>query len=642
MILLELFRRYVNAISFSVFLLFTVTHSYASITLPSLFSNGAVLQQNTNVSIWGWATAGQTITIRPSWGNQVYTAIVDSEGNWKTKIATPTGSNTAYTITLTDNLSNVKNINNVLIGEVWICSGQSNMEITVSGANNPAEEAKDANYPNIRFFKVPFSTSLTPLKDITASWKSPTESTVYGFGAIPFFFSRYLYKYLNIPVGILYTVRANSSQEAWLSEDNIQGAEYAEKILSETRNSNPPDQAERIPTGLFNAMFKPVVPFTVRGVAWYQGEANYLHPDEYKIFSYNFINSWRKELEQPELFFLVTQLSGYSPIKNDGWLSVQETQYKLSQKYTNVATIMTYDIGDSLNIHPLNKQDVALRMFMAVRNKILGENIVAQGPSVKKVAIKDSKVGLKYKDVGDGLVLKAGYTRANNFMLAGLDRVFYDAIATIEGIDSVELYSPIVSMPKYVRYAYKNYNSCVNLYNSAGLPAVPFRTDPDSTLTFISTQSGDWDSISTWGWAGIPTKTDNVLISKGHTVTNYATTSITRELCKQLTVNGTFLVGNIDKYSNYTINVYAPIVCNGKIDLGTASKGAFIWFKDKAGLTGTGTAVFGGLNLDSSYADCLINLPSVITSSLLSITESASKIIIGSGTTMTGYTLSTS
>lgn len=642
MIKLKLLRRTLYIIAICIFSLFSVSKSYAAITLPSLFTNGVILQQNSNASVWGWATAGNTITIRPSWNNQTYTAIADTEGNWKTKIETPAGSNTAYTITFSDNMNNDKTISNVLVGEVWICAGQSNMEVTVSGANNPTEEAKDANYSNIRVFKVPFSTSLTPLKDVTASWVSPTSSTVYSFGAIPFFFSRYLYKYLNIPVGILHAAKGSSSQEAWLSEENIQGAEYAEKLLSEARNGNPIEQAQQIPTGLYNAMFKPLVPFTIRGVAWYQGERNYLHPDEYKLLLDNFINSWRADLEQPNLPFLITQLSGYSGYNNEGWISVQETQYKISQKYSNIATVMTYDIGDSLNVHPTNKQDVALRMCIAVKKMIYGENIVAQGPSVKKVTLNGSKVGLSYKDVGTGLALKTGYTKINNFMLAGSNRVFYNATATIQGTDSIELSSSSVSIPKYVRYAYKNYNSFVNLYNSAGLPAVPFRTDPDTTVTLISTQSGDWYSTSTWGGAGIPTKDDNVTISTGHTVTNYATTTTTKDLCKTLIVNGTLLTGNKNKSYNCTINVYGPIVCNGIINLGEALKGAYLTFKNKAGLTGTGTAVFGGINLAVSFTDCLIDLPSVTTSSSLSITESASKFIIGAGTSVTGYALSPS
>jgi hypothetical protein len=382
-------------------------------------------------------------------------------------------------------------------------------------------------------------------------------------------------------------------------------------------------------------MFKPLVPFTVRGVCWYQGESNILYPDEYVTLSSNFINSWRTELEQPNLPFLITQLAGYNATyAGDGWPRVQETQYKLSQKFSNVATVLTYDIGDSLNIHPTNKQDVALRHFLAAQKLVYGENnLLTQGPSVIKKTINGNKVGLKYKDIGTGLIIKSGYSKINNFMLAGANKVYYTADATIIGTDSIELTSSSVSSPKYVRYAYRPYVSFVNLYNSAGLPAVPFRTD--SAMNFVSTQSGNWSDAATWGGMGVPYADDNVTIAAGHIVSNYiiSASSVTVSLCKNLIVNGTLQMSN-SQGANFYVNVYGPIICNGTISPGINSTGVFLSFQSAAGLTGTGTATFAGINLQSSSTDCLINLPIVNIKMTLTISASGSRIIVAPETTL--------
>lgn len=623
-----------------VLFFFLAFYVNAAITLPSLFTNGVVLQQNSNVAVWGWASAGKTISVTPSWNNQTYIAVADSEGYWMTKITTPAGSSNAYTIIFSDNPSDSQTISGVLIGEVWICSGQSNMEMLVRATDNASEEADDANYPLIKIFKVPYKASYVPEKDVDASWVAPTSETILNsyFSAIPFFFSRNLYKTLNVPIGILQISRGSASQGSWLSEENIKGAEYAENVLREALEGNMPELEQHIPTVLFNGMFKPLIPYTVKGVCWYQGEYDVVQPQEYKILLDNFINSWRIELGQSELPFLITQLSGYAERNNEAWTSVQETQYRISQKYSNVATVLTYDIGNPNDIHPANKQDVAHRMCLAARKIAYKEDILYQGPSVKTITINGSTVGLSYRDVGSGLVLREGYL-ANNFMLAGSNKLFYNAQASIVSTDSIVLFSLEVPSPQYVRYAYKNYNSSVNLYNSAGIPAVPFRTD--TTFIFISTQSGDWSNESTWGRKGVPCIDDDVVVTSGHTVTNYVSGETSKDLCKALVVNGTLYIGSKTQ-SNYIINVYEPVVCNGKIELGEAVKGAYLTFKGKAGLIGTGTATFGSIILAAGYTNCLIDLPSVKAVSSLQITQSAAKFIIGAGTNIQGHNLSPS
>jgi sialate O-acetylesterase len=491
-------------------LLSGITVCNATISLPSIFSNGMVLQQKSSASVWGWADAGQVITINTSWDNSSYNAITDQSGKWKTKVTTPTAGG-PYTVKFADDKNNVLTLNSVWIGEVWICSGQSNMVQAVSADANASTVPNDADYPLIKVFSAPRKASLTLQKDVTSSWISPTSQTVLAnFAAIPFFFARNLYKHFNIPIGIIHAAYGGSNQEAWLSEENISGVMSSERILNDVRDGNTSYIVQNIPTGLYNAMFKPLAPYTVKGVCWYQGESNITFTDDYEVLLNNFITSWRKELQQPKLPFLITQLAGYS--SSVEWPRVQELQFKISQKYSNVTTVMNYDLGDSTNIHTSYKQSTALRLARAAQQMVYGEDSInCQGPILKNIAFNGQKVAVSFKNTGTGLVIKNSGTNINNFMLAGMDKVFYTANAVLLKSDSVELSCTSVTSPKYVRYAYKAFDSNINLYNSAGLPAVPFRTD--TTMNFVSTSSGDWNNAATWGGIGIPGKEENVIIA---------------------------------------------------------------------------------------------------------------------------------
>ena len=626
-------------------LLFPIVGSYAAITLPSLFSSGVVLQQKSNASVWGWADAGQVITINTSWDNANYNVTTDQSGNWKIKVTTPTAGG-PYTVKFTDDKNNVLTLSSVWIGEVWIVSGQSNPSLPVNWDPDYATgDPNNGNYPNIHYFHVPTKCSLTPLNNVASSWTSPTSSTYsYAFAAIPFFFAKNLYNHFNIPIGILHTTYGSSSQETWLSEDNLLGANSAIYALNNIRNGAT--YAEyATPTGLYNAMFKPLVPYTVKGVCWYQGESNITFTDDYEILLNNFITSWRKELEQPQLPFLITQLAGYG--SSTGWPRVQELQFKISQKYPNIITVMNYDLGDSTNIHPKNKRSIALRLARAAQKMVYGEDSInCQGPILKNVTYNGQKVGVSFKNTGTGLVIKNAGININNFMIAGADKVFYAANASLIKSDSVELSSSNVTIPKYVRYAYKAFNSNINLYNSAGLPAVPFKTD--STMNIVSVQSGDWNDTATWGGVGIPGGSDNVTIAANHKVTCFfnSSSTFTKDFCKNLTVQGILQISNLQSAFCY-LNIYGPIICNGVIEYGqtgTNVRGALINFQANAGLTGTGTANFHWINLQTGGTECKISLPTVNSILGLSISGNNSKFTIdgASAVNATSGTLSVS
>lgn len=459
-------------------LLFFILKIEAQITLPSIFSNGMVLQQRSDVAIWGDSRSGKSIQIKTSWNNQVYSVTTKGNGIWETRINTPAAGG-PYNIEINNKAGDTIIIKEVWVGEVWICSGQSNMVVPVKNVINANAETEDANFPQIHFFKVPQKSSVTPIKDIDAKWDSPTNETVLEYGAVAFFFSRNMYKHLNVPIGIIHTSYGASNNEAWLSEEYLTDTESAISLLNNARNGKlvPEMQEQKIPTGLYNAMFKPIVPYTVKGVCWYQGEANSKTPNDYELLLTNLIKSWRIDLQNADLPFILIQLSGYKTPYKNGWLKVQEIQYKVSQDISKVATVMTYDIGDSTTIHPKNKQDVASRAGLAARRLAYLEDIVAQGPVMESYKIEGNKAQLLFKNTSAGLVIKGESDRINNFMIAGDDKVYYPAIAILKDRSCVEVGSIKVVNPKYIRYAFACFNPDVNLYNSIGIPAIPFRTD---------------------------------------------------------------------------------------------------------------------------------------------------------------------
>ena len=438
----------------------------AKITLPSVFSDNMVLQQNSKVAIWGEADAGQSIQIKTSWKNDIYTLKADDNGNWKADLSTPVAGG-PYTIEITNKVGEKTIIKDILIGEVWICSGQSNMEVPVKNVDNAEKEIKDSDYPKIRFFKVPHKSSIIPVKDIEANWQSPTPETVETYSSVAFFFARNLYKHLKVPIGIIHSSYGASNQEAWLSEENIAGVTYAEKLLSDAKAGTLEStvKEQKIPTGLYNAMIKPLIPFTIKGVCWYQGEGNAFYPNEYQFLLNNMITSWRKDFKQPELPFILVQLAGFKTQNKNGWIKVQESQYQASLTNKAVATVMTYDIGDSTNIHPKNKQDAALRMELAARKIAYGEDIIAQGPEMKCFEIKKEKFIITFKNTGKGLIIKNDSGKINNFMLAGEDKIYYPAETVLVKDNEVEVTCNKVAKPMYVRYAFSCFNPNINFYN---------------------------------------------------------------------------------------------------------------------------------------------------------------------------------
>jgi sialate O-acetylesterase len=486
--------------------------SLADIRLPAIIGDNMVLQQGQKATIWGWADPGEEVMVSVSWHNMKWGVTAGHNGKWLYKMNPPEAGG-PYEMTLSG--KNTITIKNILVGEVWICSGQSNMQMSVQSSNNAKEEIAAADYPNIRLFTVQREVAQEPQPDCKGNWTLCSPETVPGFSAAGYFFGRELHQKLGVPVGLIHTSWGGTPAEAWtrrgvLKSDTdfkpildrydeavkrypqakqeyeqklAQWKEAAEKARAEGENAPRRPRAPfgpghpHSPSGLYNAMIAPLIPFSIRGAIWYQGESNAGRAYQYRKLFPAMIKNWRADWGEGDFPFLFVQLANFQAVKPDpgesDWAELREAQFMaLSLPNTGMATII--DIGDADNIHPKDKQDVGKRLALWALAKTYGKEIVYSGPLYKSMEVKGSQIVLHFDDVGSGLVAGGGEP-LKGFAIAGVDRKFVWADAIIEG-DRVVVSSDQVSEPVAVRYAWAN-NPVCNLYNKEGLPASPFRTD---------------------------------------------------------------------------------------------------------------------------------------------------------------------
>lgn len=446
----------------------------AEVRLPAVFNDGMVLQQQTDAALWGTATPLAKVKITPSWSKKTTVIKSDSEGKWSTSIETPVAGG-PFTVKLDD--GSTKTISDVYIGEVWLCSGQSNMVYGINGSLKKGEKVGETFLPLLRVFVVEKNLSLNPVEDVKAKWTKSAPETIKEYGAIPFYFGRELHKHLNVPIGILYTAYGGTPQEAWISEENLKGIQSVEDSLKKAHQQNTTGviKSNKTPTATYNAMIAPLIPYTIKGVCWYQGEANIVNPADYPMLLDRFIDSWRAAWNMSDMPFVIAQLAGYNPanIYKRPWNAVQKAQVDAGNNKAKVATVLNYDIGEVRNIHPKNKQESARRFALAARALAYNENVLARGASVESVVFDGAKAILTFKDCGKGLKMVAGDT-LTGFNIAGEDQKYYMAKAAIISPNQVEVHSTQVQQPRFVSYATRSFNEGINLYNEAMLPAVPF------------------------------------------------------------------------------------------------------------------------------------------------------------------------
>ena len=450
----------------------------ADVKPAALFSDHMVLQQGMSVPVWGWADPGEQVTV--SIAGQTQTATAGADRKWMVHLTNLKAA--ADPIEMTIAGKNTIKITDILVGEVWLGSGQSNMSFTVSsdtakypgmaqryaGVANEAQEIAAADYPRIREFSVPSKLSATPLDDVAGKWKVCSPQTVPGFSAIGYLFSRNLQKAINQPVGFITSAFGGSCAQAWVSKDVL---EADDRLKASVDAASRGGSSAHNPFLLWNAMIKPIEPYAIKGTLWYQGESITEGLQLYPVVIDDLITSWRKEWGQGDFPFIFVQLAAEDA--NSNRPEVREAQ-TLALKLPHTAMAVAMDIGEKTNVHPKDKQDLCDRLARIARATVYGEKIEYCGPTYDGMLVEGSTIRVKFTHVSGGLVARGGDLKW--FQIAGADKNFVDATAKIDA-STIVVSAPGVAAPVAVRYGWNRWPEGVNLYNSDGLPAPQFRSD---------------------------------------------------------------------------------------------------------------------------------------------------------------------
>ena len=485
---------------------------FADVKLPAVIGDNMVLQRGKAAHIWGWAEPGEQIMVSASWRTMAWGVTANKEGRWSFEMSPP---KTAGPHEMTVSSKNTITINNILVGEVWVCSGQSNMQWSVGRAANPDQEIAAADYPKVRLFTVKRKVASEPQTDCEGSWTMCSPETVPGFSAVGYFFGRELHKELNVPIGLIHTSWGGTPAESWTRRGALESVpdcapilerfdeamtkypeakkKYDESMIAWKENvKKAKAEGKKLPrrpgapfgpgnphspAGLYNAMIAPLIPYSIGGAIWYQGESNAGRAYQYRKLFPAMITNWRKDWGQGNFPFLFVQLANFMAVTpepvDSAWAELREAQL-MTLALPNAGMAVIIDIGEARDIHPKNKQDVGKRLVLWALGKTYGKKLTYSGPIYKSKRTEGNKITLEFEHVGGGLIASEGES-LKGFAVAGADRKFVWADAKIEG-DTVVISSDEVSEPAAVRYGWAN-NPVCNLYNKEGLPASPFRTD---------------------------------------------------------------------------------------------------------------------------------------------------------------------
>jgi sialate O-acetylesterase len=483
------------------------------VKLPAIFSPHMVLQQGQRDRVWGKADPGEEVTVKI--GDQAKTARAGEDGKWMVTLdPLPVGG--PYTLTVVG--KNTVTVGDVLVGEVWLCSGQSNMQWAVSAANDADLEIKAAKFPKIRLISVPQVGTQEPKDDFEGKWEVCSPETVGSFSAVGYFFGRQLHQTLDVPIGLIDDAWGGSACEAWVRRDILAADEKYEPLMkrweqieknvphlqetyekkladwkeaaakAEAEGRKPPTKPQgpdallkgnARPGNIYNGVLKPTIGYGMRGVIWYQGETNAGRAYQYRDLFPLMIQSWRDEWKIGDFPFYWAQLADYraekpEPVESD-WAELREAQTMTMSRLPNTGQAVIIDLGEAQDIHPRNKQDVADRLARWALARDYGVNIPYQSPTYKEMEKRGNKIVLTFDHVGAGLK-PFDVPAPRGFAVAANDRKFVWAEAKVVGKDKVEVWSDQVSDPVAVRYAWAD-NPVCNLYSREGLPVTPFRTD---------------------------------------------------------------------------------------------------------------------------------------------------------------------
>lgn len=445
----------------------------ADTELAGIFSNHMVLQRNTEANIWGKDLPGQSIRIVATWGAWA-TAETDENGDWRLKLPTPEAGG-PYTIEIqgSDNLE----LSDILIGEVWLCSGQSNMEMPVKGyRNQPVLGSNEARLESIkdqiRLFHFPHNAQLAPQDSIQGRWLVSSPSKVGDFSATAYFFGKKLQQALGVPIGLVHSSWGGSSAEAWTDRETLLTHDPEITIPTEF----PERAVFQAPSVLYNGMIQPLIGYTIRGAIWYQGEANISRHSTYAQLITDMVTSWRKKWGQGDFPFYFVQIAPYGYQEGHPTAFLREAQTTTVDLLANSGMAVTLDIGDCAYIHPANKKTVGDRLAYVALAKTYGmDGLAYSGPIYRSMEItEDHEIKLSFDHTENGL---SSFGKAlSGFQIAGQDKVFKEAQARINRDQTLSVWSDDISEPLAVRYAFENCPEGT-LFNNAGLPASSFRTD---------------------------------------------------------------------------------------------------------------------------------------------------------------------
>lgn len=500
---------------FVIATLFCAEAVFADVSTPAIFSNHMVLQREQKNRVWGWANPGEKI--RVGIAKQMHETTAGDNGAWSVILnELPTGG--PYTLSIKG--ENELKFEDVLVGEVWICSGQSNMAFAVGNSDNADLETLTAKYPNIRLISVPQVGTQEPQKTFKGEWARCTPETVANFSAVGYYFGRQLHQTLDVPIGLIDNAWGGSAAEAWVRRDQLKSDEryapllerwkkteaqydheaavaahqkklaaWMEKAKAARQAGNPVPPRPRPPRNvlvgqhrpgnLYNGVLKPTIGYGIRGVIWYQGESNSSRAYQYRHLFPLMIQHWRDEWGQGDFPFYWVQLADFRAEVNEpgesDWAELREAQTMTMNQLKNTGQAVITDLGEAADIHPKNKQRVAKRLARWALANQYDIDIAYRSPEFESVEFKPGKAIVTMKHVGKGLDT-FDVREVLGVTLAGEDRKFHKATARIVGKNQLEVSSPNVKAPVSVRYAWAD-NPVANLQSAEGLPATPFRSD---------------------------------------------------------------------------------------------------------------------------------------------------------------------
>ena len=486
----------------------------ANVSLPDVISEGMVLQQGQAIPIWGKADPGEVVTVR--FAGQSKKAIAAMDGTWRVKLDPMRANATPATMIISG--KNTIELKNILIGEVWLVSGQSNMERLLSETANGEAAIAAANHPLIRLFNVSRQVAFKRAPPPLATWQPCSPQTIKQFSAAGYYFGVELERELHVPIGLINSSYGGSQAEAWtpveylLALEDLRPTVERKKIWDEERPRVRADYDEalkkwraesdkakaagarpspspavpdalreyRIASSIYDGMIAPIIPFFIRGAIWYQGESNEARAQQYGVLLPTMIRAWRERWGEGNFPFGIVQLPNYRDPKpepsDEAWSHLREAQRRTALHTPNTGLIVTIDIGEAHDIHPKNKLDVGKRMALWALVDVYGRKMTKSGPIFRNAKIAASKIILTFDEVGQGLRIRDG-DELDEFAIAGADHKWRWASAKIVAKDRIEVWSDVVSQPLAVRYAFNNNPKHPNLTNETRLPAAPFRTD---------------------------------------------------------------------------------------------------------------------------------------------------------------------